>query len=49
MCSSLGVPFTLPVDRMYESCYNEAAGIVAHHIERPVGEVLWCLEHYLHR
>jgi hypothetical protein len=48
MCASMGAPFTLPVDRLLESCYNEAAIVVARHIKRPVGEVLWCLEHYLH-
>ena len=47
MCSHYGVPFTLPVDTMYERLYNEAADIVAQHLKRSAGEVLWCLDQYL--
>lgn len=48
MCRSLGVPFTLPVDTMLDRCYNEAVDTVARHLKTPAGEVLFCLEHYLH-
>ncbi len=48
MCSSYGFPFTLPVDTMYERCYNEAAKIVALHFKCTPEYVLECVEHYLH-
>jgi hypothetical protein len=49
MCSAYGVAFSLPVDTMYESCYNEAADIVAKHFNCSAGTVLWCIEDYLHQ
>jgi hypothetical protein len=49
MCSAYGVAFSLPIDTMYESCYNQTADIVAKHLKCSTGTVLWCIEDYLHQ
>jgi hypothetical protein len=48
MCAAYGVSFTLPVDTMFESCYNESARIVAKHFGCAPGNVLWCVDEFLH-
>jgi hypothetical protein len=48
MCTAYGFPFKLPVDKMYEDCYNESARIVAKHFGCAPGNVLWCVERFLH-